>query len=58
MEIFQGYEFFEAIDVVEVLLKVLYFLKLLWFVASEQSESGCGLEKDQHLIYLFFYYYN
>ena len=46
-------QFFEAINVVEVLLEVLDFLEFLGFVASKKSESGCCLEKNQHL-YLSF----
>lgn len=49
-------QFLEALDVVEVLLEVLYFFEFLWLVASEKSESGSCLEKDQHLSVSFYYY--
>jgi hypothetical protein len=38
----------EAIDIVEILLKVFYLFKLLGLVTSEEGESCCGLEKNQH----------
>ncbi len=46
-------QFLEAIDVIEVLLEVLNFLEFLGFITSEKGESGCCLEKNQHL-YLSF----